>query len=358
MQKMLEFIRSVRDAFGENFYLWAYTNGALFTKEKGMELAKAGLDELRFDISADDYRLEPLEEASGCFKNVTIEIPAIPEDEEALKRLLEPIRETGTRFLNLHQLNVTRHNCQAFADRGYTLIREESKTPPILESEITALRIMQYALQENIGLPVNYCSQMYKMRFQYRGRARVMSGLVMSTSDEPLRITVTATGLLRVLSIQGENGSLTELCRKIENQKTSTDLYRMDTKAKVLFLHPSLLLLPGLEDCPLEIRYYRYGRRQDMEQDTPEEIPVPDEALSGLERIGPLGQFKLSNEMAKVIFHRLFLEAKGVEETLTNLGELYDINKEMKKEFRQHLVQMLDQGKNLEYMDTHLPAYR
>ncbi|MFH1640881.1 MAG: radical SAM protein, partial [Candidatus Omnitrophota bacterium] len=80
--KLLRYIEKIRERFGKSMYLWIYTNGNLATKDKLKRLKKSGLDEIRFNISANDYDLRPAELAVGIMNTVTVEIPSIPEDYE------------------------------------------------------------------------------------------------------------------------------------------------------------------------------------------------------------------------------------------------------------------------------------
>ena len=56
-----------------------YTNGILADVSKFRKLAAAGLNEIRFDIGATTYGLDKVKLAKGILPNVTIEIPAVPE---------------------------------------------------------------------------------------------------------------------------------------------------------------------------------------------------------------------------------------------------------------------------------------
>lgn len=59
-ERSIAFVRAIKDRFGPNMHVWLYTNGTLATTDILMKLRDAGLDEIRFDIGAINYNLNPL----------------------------------------------------------------------------------------------------------------------------------------------------------------------------------------------------------------------------------------------------------------------------------------------------------
>jgi pyruvate formate-lyase activating enzyme-like uncharacterized protein len=163
-EKSLAFVKAVKGAFGDQVYVWLYTNGILLTDEKVEAFKQAGLDEMRFDIGATNYQTDKIELAVGQIPVVTVEIPAVPQEEELLKQKIRELKELGVDHLNLHQMRLTPYNFNQLIEQDYTYLHGEKVT--VLESELTALRLIQYNLDEGIGLPINYCSFVYKNRFQ------------------------------------------------------------------------------------------------------------------------------------------------------------------------------------------------
>lgn len=154
--KTLRYLKMVRTHLGEGVHLWMYTNGSLATKERFRVLRDAGLNEVRFDIGALGYRLEPISLAAGIFDVVTVEIPAVPEDADRLVELAGTMKEIGVDYLNLHQLRLTPYNFSHLSKRNYTFLHGPKVT--VLESELTALKVMRSILERGVDLPVNYCS--------------------------------------------------------------------------------------------------------------------------------------------------------------------------------------------------------
>ena len=192
----LSYLSAVRKRCGDDVHLWLYTNGTLLTADLCSRLQDAGLNEIRFDIGAVRYNLKKLRLAVGCIQTVTVEIPAVPEDEELLKEKMVEMAAAGVNHLNLHQMRLTPYNFGPLTERGYTFIHGEKVT--VLESELCALRMVRFGLEEGLNLPVNYCSFPYKRRFQHAA-ARRRAALNVCRAGE----TVTESGYLRTQSAAG-----------------------------------------------------------------------------------------------------------------------------------------------------------
>ncbi len=91
----LDYLRAVRKRCGDGLHLWLYTNGTLLTADLCSRLQDAGLNEIRFDLGAVRYNLKKLRLAVGCIPTVTVEIPAVPEDEGLLRLKMVEMAEVG-----------------------------------------------------------------------------------------------------------------------------------------------------------------------------------------------------------------------------------------------------------------------
>jgi len=192
----LAYLDAVRKRCGDGVHLWLYTNGTLLTADLCSRLRDAGVNEIRFDLGAVRYNLKKLRLAVGCISTVTVEIPAVPEDEELLQRKMVEMGEAGVNHLNLHQMRLTPHNFGPLTERGYTFLHGEKVT--VLESELSALRSVRFGLERGIPLPVNYCSFPYKRRFQHAAARRRAAQTVCVAGE-----TVTEPGYLRTLTATG-----------------------------------------------------------------------------------------------------------------------------------------------------------
>jgi uncharacterized protein len=192
----LAYLTAARKRCGDDLYLWLYTNGTMLTADLCRRLRDAGLNEIRFDLGAVRYNLKKLRLAVGCIPTVTVEIPAVPEDEQLLKIKMVEMAEGGVNHLNLHQMRLTPHNFVPLTERGYTFRCEDKIT--VLESELSALRTVCFGVEQGIPLPVNYCSFAYKRRFQHAAARRRAALNVCGVGE-----AVTESGYLRTLSVTG-----------------------------------------------------------------------------------------------------------------------------------------------------------
>lgn len=194
--RTLDYLQAVKNRHGAGVHTWLYTNGTLVNTEILARLRDAGLDEIRFDIGATGYRIDKTTLAVGMIPTVTIEIPAVPEDLPLLLAKMPEMADRGVAHLNLHQLRLTPYNFERFLGRGYTFLHGEKVT--VLESELTALEIIRDSHERSIDLPINYCSFVYKNRYQ-RQAARCRNASFVAKGWED----VTEAGAVRRLTLQG-----------------------------------------------------------------------------------------------------------------------------------------------------------
>jgi pyruvate formate-lyase activating enzyme-like uncharacterized protein len=192
--RTLDFIRNVRQNCDPDIYIWMYTNGILASDEKFRLLADAGLNEIRFDLGAVNYKPKVLKNASQFIENVTVEIPAVPEDNDLLLAVLPKLCEYGVTNLNLHQLRLTTYNSANLLKNNYTYLHGEQ--PTVIESEITALEVIDFVIENNLPIGVNYCNFQFKNRFQKAG-FRIKMALELKTEGEE----ITENGYLRRIEI-------------------------------------------------------------------------------------------------------------------------------------------------------------
>lgn len=204
--RSIAFLAAAKQHFGERLHSWLYTNGTLVDRDILLRLRDAGLDEIRFDIGATSYSLARASMAVGIVPTVTVEIPAVPEDLPVLEQKMAEMADVGINHLNLHQLRLTPYNLKRFAGRPYTYLHGEKVT--VLESELAALQLLHHGRAAGIDLPINYCSFVYKHRYQ-KAAARRRSAAFIGKPFE----CVTTAGYLRCLSLVG---GAPELSRQVE----------------------------------------------------------------------------------------------------------------------------------------------
>jgi pyruvate formate-lyase activating enzyme-like uncharacterized protein len=190
VDKVLKYLKRIRKVCPAETYTWMYTNGILGTENIFKKLASLNLNEIRFDIGATGYSLEKVRLAQGIIKNISIEIPAVPEEVERIKSLLPEMVKLGVSNLNLHQLRLTHYNAKQLLKHNYTYIPAEK--PIVLESELAALEIINYAKEKGIQIGINYCSFYYKNRFQQAGFRKQIANSLADSDD-----VITQKGFIR-----------------------------------------------------------------------------------------------------------------------------------------------------------------
>ena len=163
-----------------HLYLWAYTNGLLLTARRLDELASAGLDELRFNLAATAYShpgvLRLLGEAVARLPSVAVEVPAIPDDREALLSALPGWVQAGVKYLNLHEL-IFEPGSRSGSMPG---VRADCTMPDghvsafDPRSEDLVAEVIARVADAGWPLAVHFCSMRDKAR-QIAGRRRLMA---------------------------------------------------------------------------------------------------------------------------------------------------------------------------------------
>jgi pyruvate formate-lyase activating enzyme-like uncharacterized protein len=304
LKRSLAYVRAVKKHFGDAMHVWLYTNGTLANDELLRQLADAGLDEIRFDIGAADYRLDKLRLAAGVIPTVTVEIPAIPEDLQRLKGLLGKLRDAGVRHLNLHQMRLTPYNFQHLATRGYTFLHGERVT--VLESELAALEVLQHSLDHNLSLPVNSCSFVFKNRYQGRA-ARLRNGRFMVKPHESL----TENGYIRSLTLLGEPTTVAQQIEQFQSQEINGELWRKGNSPTKLLIHPQLRPLVDWSAFRLLVGYARCRQLPTVSYSNPfVTIEVSPTKSVIIERARAAADFELG-ETARERFINLFLNGSS-----------------------------------------------
>ncbi len=246
--RTLAFIAAARAHFGKGLHIWLYTNGTLVDREMLHRLREAGLDEIRFDIGATDYSLKKAALAAEVISNVTVEIPAVPEEFGLMKEKLAEMRAVGVSHLNLHQLRLTPHNFDKLIQRDYTYLHGEKVT--VLESELTALRLIRHALDRGIDLPVNYCSFVYKNRFQKAAARRRNASFVKKGFED-----LTESGYLRTLTLLGDTDLIAAQAERFRQAGAAAELWSFGGTKDRLNFCASLLPLVAWGNFRLLVSY-------------------------------------------------------------------------------------------------------
>ncbi len=229
LKKTVSYIKAVREHCDKNIYIWVYSNGILGTPEIFKTLGEIGVDEVRFNLGASNYNIKLIDNAKPYIKNITVEIPAIPEDYEKLRDLIPSLIEKGVTNLNLHQLRLTPYNISKLASKPYTFTH--GNPPTVVESEITALKILKYVSENELPIGVNYCNYHYKNNFQKAGFRKHISSKLADNDTE-----ITELGFIRNIISDGNNGDYKNT--NLNDLKINPEL---NNKIKVSYSYFSLI---------------------------------------------------------------------------------------------------------------------
>ncbi|MBW1817479.1 MAG: radical SAM protein [Deltaproteobacteria bacterium] len=353
---MIQYIRKIRRSFGSRHYIWAYTNGDLVTEERLIRLKDAGLDELRFDISANDYRLAPAALAANHMDAVAVEIPAIPEDLDRVKSSLKRMEDMGVRFLNVHQLMATKHNYRAFMKRNYTVTNTDSNSRylPVVESELAALELLKHAVERNSTIGINYCSEHYKGTFQEEGLRKRYAPLLLNKAE-----SITGTGFIRRLTAKGRSDQLKNLW-EILNAGERSSCVRIDENGpSMIRFPPDLFRKIMASDCCEKINVSYVGPKikiySSQNEKTGKELDFG--AVRTLLKKKAILDFDLLNSASALFFHQLFIEKKNHDETAAEAVSAFDMEENDITEIMEDIASFRGEFEALEFRPSSLPAY-
>ena len=179
IDRTVEYIKVLKENFGEKFHVHLYTTGALATKENLEKLYSAGLDEIRFhpDIFNPSSKLlqKELENIKNAFDfdwDVGGEVPSVPGQEERIKRFAEFLDARGAKFLNINELEFSETNLDALLSRGLRTVSNESSA--IAGSLELGLKLLKWG-EENTSLNYHLCTAKLKDAVQLRNRLKRMA---------------------------------------------------------------------------------------------------------------------------------------------------------------------------------------
>ena len=252
LDKLLSHITAIRKEFGNSLYLWMYTNGDRVDRSTLKKLQHAGLDEIRFNLSAREYDLAPVVLSKEYISTVTVEIPAIPEDFDLLKDLLDKMEVAGVNFLNLHQLYVCNYNYKALCQHDYHFLHQANI--PVFESELCVLKLLVFAREQGIRLPINYCCAAYKERFQGCGHRIRQSKALLKGFEE-----ITSAGYIRSLRVMDSTDKIESMVRLMEEANCPVGQWQCDERKTEVAIHGDLLPYVDWSSADVTIMYLYPG---------------------------------------------------------------------------------------------------
>lgn len=202
LEKTLQYIRYVKLKKGKRFHVHLYTNGINFDESIANELAKAGLDEIRFHPPKEKW--DNIRNALNKGIYVGAEVPVIP-DKDYIKTLEEFIiflDKIGADFINLNEFEFCFPNSETLKNRGFKL--KEGSMASVVNSQETAFKLIK-KLYPSVSLKIHFCSIMAKDYYQLKNRyLRRAKNIKL-----PFEV-ITEEGLLVFAQLEGKRKNLEE----------------------------------------------------------------------------------------------------------------------------------------------------
>jgi hypothetical protein len=166
LERTLDYIRLLKSHYGREFHIHLYTSKTTTNQDTLEQLKDAGLDEIRFHTQTNDW--SGIEHAVDVGFVVGLEVPAIPDQFEKLKKIAIRAEELGLSFLNINELEASETNFESLRARGMRLTNLASAS--IEGSKEVAREILEWATENLSKLSVHFCSASYKDGVQMRRR--------------------------------------------------------------------------------------------------------------------------------------------------------------------------------------------
>lgn len=237
-QKMFDWIPAFKSRFPYS-YCWIYTNGLLAEEHHLRKLAEIGLDEIRFNTAATGYDnpvvLRNMAVAAHHIPNVTVEIPAIPEDESKLLSNLAKWDRLGVKYLNLHELmyGPGTNSASMPGERRSILTVDGYHVTFNPRSRALVFSVMREVVDKGLSLSVNDCSLQSKTR-QVRGRKRTLAPFVLKEHEKLI------------------DGELIETCCAYQDDREA-HFFHPDTLQEVRSLYPGFKFVKLARTVPASL---------------------------------------------------------------------------------------------------------
>lgn len=166
MERTTHMIKLLKDRFGKEHHIHLYT--ATIDPERAKALEDAGLDEIRFHPSDDEWtKMSETRLKEVCDRlsiPVGVEVPAIPGKAKELNALVSYCRDVGVSFVNLNELEFSESNWDMMDAYCYSV--KDDLSSAVQGSMETAVEV----LKANKRMRVHICSSSFKDGVQLRRR--------------------------------------------------------------------------------------------------------------------------------------------------------------------------------------------
>lgn len=209
-ENTLEFIKFAKAKKGKKFHIHLYTNGINFNESKAISLARAGLDEIRFNPPKENWNV--IKYALDKGMSVGAEVPVIPEEEyvENLEELIFYLDEIGAEFINLNEFEYCSPNSQSLKERGFKL--KEGTIASVERSNETAITLIK-KIAPKVKIKIHFCTIIAKDYWQLRERYLRRAKTIKLPYEE-----INEDGLLIFAQIEGDKIKIKEFKNLLLNQ--------------------------------------------------------------------------------------------------------------------------------------------
>ncbi len=269
LKKTLEYINFIKENKGKKFHIHLYTNGLNFNEDLAKKLARAGLDEIRFNPSKENWNVIKYALNKGMI--VGAEVPVIPEVEyiDDLKKFIFYLNKIGADFINLNEFEYCSPNSQNLKDRNFKL--EVGTIASVKNSKKQAIKLVK-DMAPKVSIKIHFCTirakDYWQMRERYLRRAR--------TIKLPYE-QITSDGLLLYAQIEGEKIDIKEfyaiLLNEIKIPQNFLSYQEINIKLPITFameeLLIDLLIQNNLKGYVIEATPFREEKYQQITEKTP-----------------------------------------------------------------------------------------
>jgi len=280
-EKTLDYIKYIKLKRGKRFHIHLYTNGIDFNEDKAEKLSIAGLDEIRFHPSKEEWSC--IKKALNKHMTVGVEVPVIPEKEKLkeLEQLILYIDTIGVDFINLNEFEYCFPNSQSLKERGFKL--KKGSIASVIDSQEAGLALIK-SLGSQVSLKMHYCTirakDYYQLKNRYIRRAKKIK--------LPYEV-INKEGLIIYGQIEGNLNELDEFYKFL--------LYKLKIQDKLISYNRNNIKLPfyiSIEDQILtliesyslrgyivEMTPFRLSKYQQITEKTPIKLFKKEYGLNG-----------------------------------------------------------------------------
>ncbi|MBY8987966.1 MAG: radical SAM protein [Candidatus Lokiarchaeota archaeon] len=269
LRKTLEYIKFIKENKGSKFHIHLYTNGLNFNEKIAVKLARAGLDEIRFNPSEEHWNV--IKYALNKGMAVGAEVPVIPEVGyiDNLKKNISYLNKIGADFINLNEFEYCLPNSQNLKDRNFKL--ETGTIASVRNSKKCAIKLVK-DIAPKVSLKIHFCTigakDYWQMRERYLRRAK--------TIKLPYE-QITGDGLILFAQIEGEKLDIkkfyTILLNDIKIPQNFLSYQETNIKLPITFAMEemliNLLIQYNLKGFIIEMTPFREEKYQQITEKTP-----------------------------------------------------------------------------------------